>query len=110
MSAMAKTIADWDNAAADAFTHLNERKRDYPKKTMLSFLDDLVMKGSSTQAEMIEKHGPVDLIATTLGHVTTAIHGPGRSRKWAVGIAPRSTRTLIMSILNSQRRGKLNAG
>jgi hypothetical protein len=77
MSAMTKTISSWDDAAADAFTHLNERKRNYPKKTMLSFLDELVMKGSATQAEMVEKHGPLDLIATTLGHVTTAIHGPG---------------------------------
>jgi hypothetical protein len=44
---------------------------------MLSVIDDLAMKGSATRKELITKHAPYDLIQTTLGHVTTAIHGPG---------------------------------
>ena len=34
---------------------------------------------------MMEKHGPADFIATTLGHVTTAVQGPGSvPKEWLI--------------------------
>jgi transposase IS116/IS110/IS902 family protein len=35
------------------------------------------LRSSVTQAEIIERHGKADFIATTLGHVTTPVHGKG---------------------------------
>ncbi len=67
----------WADKAANVFSRINERKRVYSIKSMLSVIDDLAMKGSATREELIKKHAPYDLIQTTLGHVTTAIHGPG---------------------------------
>jgi hypothetical protein len=74
---MNRTVDSWDDAAADTYTYLNERKREYSTKSMLSVIDDLAVRGSAIQEEMIQKHGHADFIATTLGHVTTAVHGKG---------------------------------
>jgi hypothetical protein len=68
---------DWDEAADNAYTHLHERKREFPIRSMLKVIDDLAVRGTVTQDDMVAKHGPVDFIATTLGHVTTAVHGKG---------------------------------
>lgn len=74
---MRREVSDWKDAADDAYSHLNERKREYPVKNMLSLIDDFCLKGTASQSELIEKHGPIDFIATTLGHVTTAVYGKG---------------------------------
>lgn len=74
---MDRTVSNWDDAAADAYTYLNERSREFPKQSMWAFIDDFALRGSATQAEMVEKHGHVDFVATTLGHVTTAVHARG---------------------------------
>lgn len=48
---------------------------------MLALIDDLAICGSATQAEVLEAHGKEDFVATTLGHITTAVHGPGNVPK-----------------------------
>ncbi len=68
---------NWDNAAADTFTYLNQGKRAFPAKKMLSVLDDLAVQGSVTQAYLMETHGSDNFIATTLSNITTAVHGKG---------------------------------
>jgi hypothetical protein len=68
---------NWDDAAADTFTYLNQGKRAFPAKKMLSMLDDLAVQGSVTQAYLMEKHGSDNFIATTLSNITTAVHGKG---------------------------------
>jgi hypothetical protein len=68
---------EWDEKADDVYSYFNEKKREYPMKNMLILIDDLAIRGVATQADMIEKHGSADFIATTLGHVTTAIYGKG---------------------------------
>jgi hypothetical protein len=78
---MSRAVSDWNDAAADAYSHLNERKREYYKQAMWSLLDELAMRESATQEQMMEKHKDADFIETTLGHVTTAVHGPGRVPK-----------------------------
>ena len=74
---MTRTESEWKDAADDTNTYFNERKRSFDAKHMLLVIDDLAMRGAATQAELVEKHGTPDFIATTLGHVTTAIHGKG---------------------------------
>jgi hypothetical protein len=74
---MNREVADWQDAADDAYTFLHERKREFSPKAMCAVIDDLTFHGSVTQAEMIARHGKADFIATTLGHVTTAVHGKG---------------------------------
>jgi hypothetical protein len=74
---MSRAVSDWEDAAADAYSCLNERPREYSKQAMWSLLDELAMRESATQEQMMEKHKNADFIATTLGHVTTAVHGPG---------------------------------
>jgi hypothetical protein len=68
---------NWKDAADDVYTYMHERKREFSAKSMLAFIDDLVLRGTAAQEEMIAAHGTADFIATTLGHVTTAIHGKG---------------------------------
>jgi|SRR6266478_7656913 len=63
--------------AADTFTYLNQGKRAFPAKKMLSMLDDLAVRVSVTQAYLMEKHGSDNFIATTLSNITTAVHGKG---------------------------------
>jgi hypothetical protein len=46
-----------DDAAADTFTCLNQGKRAFPAKKMLSMLDDLAVQGSVTQAYLMENQG-----------------------------------------------------
>jgi hypothetical protein len=70
-------VANWQDAADDAYTFLHERKREFSPRAMCAVIDDLAVHGSVTQAEMIDGHGKADFIATTLGHVTTAVHGKG---------------------------------
>jgi hypothetical protein len=74
---MSREVADWQSAADDAYTFLHERKREFSPKAMCAVIDYLAVQGSVTQAEMIERHGKPDFIGTTLGHVTTAVHGKG---------------------------------
>lgn len=73
---MPKKVTDWDLAAEDAITYLHEGKRAFPPKRMLAFIDDLVIKGTAPQSEMLS-HGSEDFIVTTLSNVTTAVHGGG---------------------------------
>ena len=77
ITATNRNTIDWDDAVADAYSHLNERKRVFPLKTMLALIDDLCVRGTASQADLIEKHGSADFIATVIGHVTTAVHGKG---------------------------------
>jgi hypothetical protein len=74
---MTREVTDWQDAADDAYTYLHEHKRVFPAKAMWAVIDDLAMHGSVTQTDMIARHGTADFIATTLGHVTTALHGKG---------------------------------
>jgi hypothetical protein len=71
------TDEDWKDAADDAYSHISERPRGYDTKKSLILLDDLTQRGQATQEEMIAAHGHSDFIATVLGHVTVAVHGPG---------------------------------
>jgi hypothetical protein len=73
---MSRAVSDWNDAAAKAYSRLSERKRVYPKQAMLSLLDELAMMKSATKEMMLEKN-KADFIETTLGHVTTAVHGHG---------------------------------
>src|SRR6267378_1760329 len=68
---------NWDDAAADTFTYLNQDKRAFPAKKMFSVLDDLAVQGSATQAYLMERHGSDNFIATALSNITTAVHGKG---------------------------------
>jgi hypothetical protein len=74
---MSRTVNNWTDAVDDAYSHLNERNRGYATKKMLALVDDLCMWGDASQSDMITRHGAADFIATTLGHVTAAVHGPG---------------------------------
>jgi hypothetical protein len=74
---MSRQVADWSAAADDAYSFLNERKRTFAKPKMWKLIDDLAVKQSVTQEQLLTTHGDVDFIATTIGLVTTAIHGPG---------------------------------
>jgi hypothetical protein len=74
---MTRTGCDWDDAATDVVSYFHERTRTFNKNQMLAVIDDLALRETVTQAEMIQKHGSPDFIATTVGHVTTAIHGRG---------------------------------
>jgi hypothetical protein len=74
---MPRTVDDWNAAAEDARTALNERRREFPIPKMMSVIDELSIVGSAAKTDMIGKHGHADFIATTLGHVTVAVHGPG---------------------------------
>ena len=74
---MNQIVEDWTNAADDTFSYMNERKRTFSARAMLHLVDDLCIKGSATQTDLISLHGTPDFIATTLGHVTTAVHGKG---------------------------------
>jgi hypothetical protein len=55
---------NWDDAAADTFTYLNQGKRAFPAKKMPSMLDDLAVQGSVTQAYLMEKHGSAYCLLT----------------------------------------------
>lgn len=74
---MSREVKNWDDAAADVFSHLNEKKREFSLKNSLSLLDDLCLRGSASEDDLIQKHGHADFIRTILGHVTTAVHGKG---------------------------------
>jgi hypothetical protein len=74
---MSIEINNWQDAVDDTYSYLHERKRTFSAKSMLAVIDDLAVRGTVTQAELIDEHGPPDFIATTLGHVTTAVHGGG---------------------------------
>ena len=74
---MSRTVDDWGAAAENAQTHLKKSGRVYSAKGMLSVIDDMAILGTVTQEYLINKHGPADMIATTLGHVTTEVHGRG---------------------------------
>jgi hypothetical protein len=70
-------ITNWQDAADDVYTYLHERKRTFTPKAMLAVIDDLAVHGSVTKDDMVARHGTDDFISTTLGHVTTALHGKG---------------------------------
>lgn len=74
---MPKAVSNWKDAADDAYSHLSERKRVHSLQKMLSFVDELAQREVATQEKMMQLHGDADFLATTLGHVTTAIHGAG---------------------------------
>ena len=72
-----KPVDNWKHAAEDGYTRLTEVDRVYPKAKMVAVIDELCLKGSATQRELLETHEPSDMIGTALGHVTTGVHGPG---------------------------------
>lgn len=74
---MSKKVSDWDEAADDTFTYLQLGNRAFQPSKMLAFLDDLIVRGTASQAELIQLHGSDNFIATTLSNVTTAVHGGG---------------------------------
>ncbi len=67
---------DWPERVVAAMAHLEKGRRVYSATDSLTVIDDVV--AGLDRAEIEEKNGfKSDLIATALGHVTTAIHGSG---------------------------------
>lgn len=71
------TTMDWDAATEDARTHIRERTRTFPATMMLALVDKLCLDGQVTQQDLLAIAPSTDAIGTTLGHVTTAVHGSG---------------------------------
>jgi hypothetical protein len=69
-------MVDWKKGVADAIKNFCERKRVYPAEFSLLLIDYLV-KHEAVRIEELHKFLTTDFIETTLGHVTTPVHGPG---------------------------------
>jgi hypothetical protein len=69
-------MVDWDKGAAEAIKNFRERKRVYPSEFSILLVDYLVER-EVVQIEDLVKFLKPDFIETTLGHVTTPVHGPG---------------------------------
>jgi hypothetical protein len=69
-------MVDWKKGAADAINNFRERKRVYPAEFSLLLIDYLVER-QVVHIEELHKFLAPDFIETTLGHVTTPVHGPG---------------------------------
>jgi hypothetical protein len=69
-------MVDWKKGAAKAIRNFRERKRVYPGEFSLLLVDYLVERGVVSIEELYKFLTP-DFIETTLGHVTTPVHGPG---------------------------------
>jgi hypothetical protein len=69
-------MTDWKNGAAEAIKNFRERKRVYPAEFSLLLIDYLVER-ETVKIEELYKFLTPDFIETTLGHVTTPVHGPG---------------------------------
>ncbi|KMO30748.1 hypothetical protein VQ03_28185 [Methylobacterium tarhaniae] len=67
---------DWAAAAYRARRQIGARKRTFPEDRSLALIDVFAERGTMTAAEL-RQHGPADVVATILGHVTTAVHGKG---------------------------------
>lgn len=72
-----RKVIDWGDAADDAYSHLRERKRVYSFEKMALLIDDLALRETVTQDELLKVHSSTDFLDTAIGHVTTAIHGAG---------------------------------
>lgn len=73
----ARDEESWRDAAADAYTNLTRTTPIYPKTKMLAVVDDICQRRTASQDELQERHGKQDFISTTIGNVTTAVHGLG---------------------------------
>ena len=69
-------MVDWNQGAAEAIKNFRERKRVYPSEFSLLLIDYLV-EHEAVKIEELYKFLTSDFIETTLGHVTTPVHGPG---------------------------------
>lgn len=69
-------MTDWSDKVQATLDRLGKGKRVYPVGESLKLIDFFAQKGIATEAEM-QRYGSVDFIRTTLGHVTTAVHGKG---------------------------------
>ncbi|KMO11702.1 hypothetical protein [Methylobacterium platani] len=67
---------DWGAAAYRARRQIAARARIVPEQDALALIDVFADRGSVTIAEL-RRHGPADVVAAVLGHVTTAVHGRG---------------------------------
>ncbi|GJD64575.1 hypothetical protein [Methylobacterium frigidaeris] len=67
---------DWAAAAYRARRQIGARARTFPQDRSLALIDAMAAHGTMTPARM-QQHGTADVVATVLGHVTTAIHGRG---------------------------------
>lgn len=72
---------DWTKAADDVHSHLTSHERTYDLGEMLSFVDDVAVLGLVDRDALVKKYGKSDFVDTTLGHVTTAVHGGGKVPK-----------------------------
>ncbi|MBN8957082.1 MAG: hypothetical protein J0H17_11010 [Rhizobiales bacterium] len=69
-------MIDWRAGAAEAIANFNTRKRVYPSEFALLLVDFLVER-QVVKVEELHRFLTSDFVETTLGHVTTPIHGPG---------------------------------
>jgi hypothetical protein len=69
-------MMDWHKGAAEAIKNFRERKRVYPAEFSLLLVDYLV-ECEVVKFDELQKFLKPDFIETTLGHVTTPVHGPG---------------------------------
>lgn len=67
---------DWPKLVQRAMERLEKGGRVYPAASSLIVIDDVV-EGLGPTAIAQKNHFKPDLIQTALGHVTTAVHGPG---------------------------------
>jgi hypothetical protein len=69
-------MVNWELGVAEAIKNFHERKRVYPAEFSLTLIDYLV-EHEVTKFDELHKFLTTDFIMTTLGHVTTPVHGPG---------------------------------
>jgi hypothetical protein len=69
-------MADWKTGAATAIKNFVDRKRVYPSQFSLLLVDYLV-EHEVVKIDELYRFLTSDFVETTLGHVTTPVHGPG---------------------------------
>jgi hypothetical protein len=67
---------DWAAAAYRARRLFAARRWTVPEESSLALVDAFAAHGTMTASEM-QRQGTADVVATILGHVTTAVHGRG---------------------------------
>jgi hypothetical protein len=69
-------MTDWNKGVDLAIKNFNEKTRVYPSDFSLLLVDYLVLH-NPVPIDWLHKFLTEDFISTTLGHVTTPVHGSG---------------------------------